>query len=369
MIDESERKETIKLSEQLAQFTDIIRFVVRDVWNEQTVKDARLDEGFDANYLNSERAKKSAKAIGVTDELAREFWRAHWQIPSYTMLREMIFRLRPGDVDPKLELDREGMRKALMQDDWAPGFVDRMIEISYHEINRTDFTRLYMDHVIDDEQLKKHYLSVGYKPEDADKQVAGLKVRRRINDYKTAGYPSLAVITRAYGKCEIDDSTLADTINTLSISDEQRQAAFEAAELHRTITERKMVIRSITKEFRIGLIDEGEAAKRLGESGIDQGCIPSLVRSMRSAKEKQGKYLSATQLCRMRERGIISPGEQLEALIRAGWDALNAQRIVADCMYQIGEKQRKALEKAATAAEKAVAAERKRIAKESTASQ
>lgn len=349
---DEDRERLWKLTEQIPQFADLIRLIVRDVFNDQTVADARLDDGFDTNYMNSELARNYGLAAGVPDDLARMYWRAHWQIPSYSMLREMLFRLRPGEVDPKLALDREGVRKALMQDDWAPGFVDRMIETAYLPINRTDFTRIYFDHVIDDDELKKRYMSVGYNEKDAEVQVADMRVRRRINDYKTGGFPSIVQLVQMYGRCEIDHDTLLDGVQKQSVSDEQTAAALEGAEIRRNVRERQSAIKTVTREFKLGLISEGEASSRLSEQGVDSGCVPGLVRAMRGQRARQSKYVSAQQLCKMRDHGIITPMQQLEALIRQGWDAQDADRIVAECSWEIDDRQRKAMEKAAAKAAK-----------------
>jgi hypothetical protein len=366
--DDSDRERLWKLTEQFPQFQDVIRFVVRDVFNETTVTNADMDNGFAQNYLNSEQGKKYGKAAGISDDLAKYFWRAHWQIPSYTMLREMLFRLRPGEVDDKLALSRDLMRQTLLQDDWAPAFVDRMIETAYLPINRTDFTRLYMDHIFDEDELTKKYMSVGYNEKDAQQLTADAKVRRKINDFRTGGFPSISQLVTMYSKCLIDYDTLFDGVEKQAVSQDQLMSALDAAELKRAVFERQTAVKTIQREYRLGLIDDATANEQLSKNGIDPGCVAGLVRKMRYDRQHTSKYLSASQLCKMQGNGIITSEQQLEALILQGWSAQDAQRIVAECNVELSQKMLKQLESAANKAAKAKAAADKAAAKAKTSS-
>jgi hypothetical protein len=361
LIKDEDIKDLYHLTTQWPTFSDLIRFMVRDVFNEQTVEDAKLDQGFEANY--TEKARKYGKAAGVPDELAQYFWRAHWQIPSYTMLREMLFRLRPSEYPPDMAVTQDVMRKALEQDDWAPGFVKRMIEISYHNITRTDGIMMYMMHTIDDERFVGILQSDGYTEKDARTLQDHYKVKRRINDYLMGGYPTIKQAVHMYAQCNIDPETFTDVITKLATSDEQLTAAQEAADVARNVWERKQAVTTIQREFKLGLLSDTEATSQLAERGIDPGCIPGLVRRMRQNRQRASKYLTGAQLCKMRKYGLVSDQDQLQALIRQGWDTGDALRIVAQCDMDIASEAAKARDKEASAAAKKAATEAKASAK------
>jgi hypothetical protein len=255
------------------------------------------------------------------------------------------------------------MRKALIQDDWAPGYVDRMIEISYHTITRTDGIMMYTMHTIDDDRFVGILMSDGYKEKDARTIQEHYKVKRRITDYLKSGYPTMKQAVRLYAQCNIDPETFTDVITKLATSDEQLTAAQEAADVARAVWERKQAVTTIQREFKLGLLSDTEATSQLAERGIDPGCIPGLVRRMRQNRQRASKYLTGAQLCKMRKYGLVNDQDQLQALIRQGWDTGDAIRIVAQCSMDIATEAAKARDKEAATAAKQAAAESKAAAK------
>lgn len=356
--DKDDQERLWKLTEELPAIQDIITFMRRDVFNEDLVAQSKADEGFDQNYDG--RAKDLGYAQGFTDDIARYFWRAHWQIPSYTMLREMLFRLRPDVVGDELGMDTTKVKKALYADGFAPGYLDRMIEIAYLPINRTDFTSMYFNSVIDDDQLKGKYLNVGYKPEDADLMVAHLQTLKRIRNLKAAGFPSLGQLSDLYAKCRIDDVTLEDGIQKWTTNDEQVEDAMEAANIRRRVWILNQEITTIQKSFRFGLMSDADAQTALLDAGVDPQCVPGFVKRFKRQRSKQLKYAPAATLCKWRGQGIIGDEEYLLALSRLGYSSDDAIRMVESCDISISEKAAKAAaaqaKKDASAAAKAAKA-------------
>ena len=146
---------TKKLAYPIPPIGDLIRFVVRDVYDEQVVEEGRLKEGF--NTFPVETARK----IGLADEWSEKYWMAHWMLPSLGQGFEMLHRL--PDWDDKLE----ALFKAA---DLAPGYWDDMKAISYRPLTRVDTRRMNL--FLPDfgpEQVKDSYLQLGYNEENAQR--------------------------------------------------------------------------------------------------------------------------------------------------------------------------------------------------------
>jgi len=134
--------------------TDFIRFSVRDVFKPDIVE----RYGYDTGWEETEKEiKEYAEKTGITMDVLRWYWRAHWELPSPTMAFEMLHR---GLIERK---DIETLLKIA---DYAPYWIDKIIGISYSPITRVDLRRLYHAGVIDEERLYKGYKDLGYNEED-----------------------------------------------------------------------------------------------------------------------------------------------------------------------------------------------------------
>lgn len=319
--------------------------MTRDVADKDVVKAADLDADFDKKFDG--RVKEYAKAAGIREDIALDYWRAHWDIPSYTQLTEMLARLRPDNTAPEDIVTKEMVEQALKQNDMAPAWVNAMMAISYHPINMSDAVKMYMIHNIDDFKLQQIHQDHHYTEQDAIDLVKYYKRQREINDRRAAGFPTIRSLMKSYANCEITKDMLEGIATQTVKSPEELEFVKQAASINKFIAERRQTIRSIMRPYMKGLIDEGTATQRLAEAGIETDCIPSLVRGFENRKAKADKHLSAEQLCTMRDKGIITASEQMSALIRSGWSSGDADRIVSQCVVKLTEKQQKEMEKAA----------------------
>jgi hypothetical protein len=145
----------VELSWFTPQVQDIIRFAVREVYNPQTRAAFKQDEGAD------EVAKTAAPWLlkaGIRPEVLKDYWAAHWELPSITQGFEMLQR---GAISGE-DLDR-----LLKAADVMPFWREALKKISYAPLTRVDVRRMHKAGVIDDDQLLKAYMDLGYDQENA----------------------------------------------------------------------------------------------------------------------------------------------------------------------------------------------------------
>jgi hypothetical protein len=191
---------TMQWQESLQMFVpspgDLVRFMVRDVFDEQVVKDYDLDQDFDNKFYGRGgkaapgRAAQWAQAQGMTEDQFKYFWRAHWEIPSNTQLYECVHRLRPDreavkdwqtahdmlvangqadQVPPKPPVIQvSDVQKAIQVNDMSPFWVDPLIAISYRPITISDARRGYQMGVFSDAQMLELIQDNGYSYQDAE---------------------------------------------------------------------------------------------------------------------------------------------------------------------------------------------------------
>lgn len=133
---------------------DIIRFMVRDVFNPVLVESGQLAQGGDnPKYL------ELAEKVGVSKELALYYWMAHWILPSYNQGYELFQREK---------ISREQLEQLFVAGDLAPAWREPMLSISYSLPTRVDVRRAYEDGIIDDDKLKEFIKHSGVEPEWRD---------------------------------------------------------------------------------------------------------------------------------------------------------------------------------------------------------
>jgi Arc/MetJ-type ribon-helix-helix transcriptional regulator len=140
-----------RLTEEYPSVSDIIRFAVREVFNEEVVAKYGYDQDIPQTYL------EWAKKLGLSEEFAKWYWRAHWEIPSPSQAIELLSRgvIEPEDFDTILKIH-----------DVAPYWRPRLLALAYDPYTRVDIRRMYELGLLDDQDLIKAAKAVGYATKD-----------------------------------------------------------------------------------------------------------------------------------------------------------------------------------------------------------
>lgn len=132
---------------------DLIRMAVREVFTPEIVEKYGQMEDFPPDF--AEWGKKA----GLTEFWAKNYWAAHWGLPSATQGFEMLHR---GVIEYE---DVETLLRAL---DVMPYWRDKLIKIAYSPFTRVDVRRMYKVGVLDPDDVKRAYMDLGYTPEKAE---------------------------------------------------------------------------------------------------------------------------------------------------------------------------------------------------------
>lgn len=351
--------------------SDLIRFMVRDVFDEQVVGRFQYDAEFAEKFAGSERAQKIAQGLGMTADDAKLYWRAHWDVPSNTQVYEMLHRLRPDHPDPEVRrvaTTMDDARQVLAINDTLPFWRDRLLAISYRPLTRVDTQRAYFIGAINLAAVKSSYMDLGYTAERAEvlaEFTQRLKAIRSQNEPETkaaaAGAMSFAVMKDRLRQRGYDESQLTHAENY----------ARNQAEL-RT---KQLCLGAAKKRYMVGLISDAEAQAAVMATAGDPEQGFKVMEGWKCEKAARGKVLTASQLCKSFTNGLLPAAEYAAALVRLGYSTRDAGMIARNCdvarldklakaakrqqgeIVAANEKQRKAMEKQANdvrrAAEKA----------------
>lgn len=302
--------EDVELVQRLTQIIpgvqDLITMAVKEAFNEQFAQLTNTDSEFPGEF-----GIWAAKQ-GLSQEWAKRYWRAHWQLPSAQMGFEMLHR----GIISKTDLD--ALLKAL---DYAPYWRDKLTGISYNPYTRVDIRRMYNIGVIDRDGVKRSYLDIGYDDTHAE-NLTKLTTSLAEDVDKQA---TLSQVLEFYTRGILSKSEAIDYILSLDYPKELATLYLTDADLKKSDATKAKRIVPIHKLYVGGEIGYAQASTRLTALGYTGGEIQQYLDDWSLERESKVDRPSASQLEGLLRQDIIQ-----ESDYRTGLEALGYQNNVID---------------------------------------
>lgn len=325
--DEADKFEQI--SKQIPGPADLIRFMVRDVEDQQIVNRFRLDEDFGKKFTGE--TEKWANWQNFADGVMEREWRAHWRYPGYRQLAEMYQRLRLLDPADPAYTERKDVEDALKADDLPQFWIDRLLEISFRPLTRVDTRRAFEIGAIDKAKVLKNYKELGYTDEAAD-DLTEFAVQQR--DRKFLRHKAV----RLFAHGEITGEDFAEWMKSDGASEDALHKAIDRSRLLARQHQLSECIKALRKRFFEGDLTDAETRVELIDLGHTHNKAEELLKEWQCTKSSRGKQASLTQLCNWYENGTIDAPEYQRRLLNLGWKADDADRIIKVCTDRIQAK-------------------------------
>lgn len=326
-LEQQVRSDLRKLGEFIPPYTDLTRFMVRDVEDEAIVNKFQLDTQFTDKFRG--KTKEWATAQGITDEAMRNVWRAHWIIPAPGQLFEMYHRLsRLPDGNPN-KLTIEEVKTALIYQDILPFWVDKFLAISHRRLRLVDIRRAFEIGSITRERVKEFYRELGYTEENAE-ILTKFAEKKKLRD----GTKHSAVARYAAGEINTADmmTELADDGFTPADIDKIKAKAIRR--FYFKSTAKCMV--AVRKRMLLHELTPDEARAEIVRRGLDGEQASMIAAGWECESKAMGRELSSAQLISMFADGLITEEELLKRLQRAGYSEGDAIRIAVQATKNIG---------------------------------
>jgi len=276
---------------------DLIRMAVREVFSPEIAGKYGLFEDFPAEFANY------AKMQGLTNDWAKNYWAAHWELPSAQMGFAMLHR---GIID---EGELDVLLRAL---DYMPYWRDKVKDISYSPYTRVDVRRMYSAGVLDEAGVRKAYAELGYNPEKAN----------NLTEFTIAEYGAeerdltKAEVLDAFKRQAIDEVQAREWLKSLDYSDTQADIFISKISFERLETKRKKLVSTTKSLFKKKVIDEAEVTIRLNAENIPTPEIEELLDIWRIEEKERVNLPSVATLKAWAKKAIISPEFYREELVR-----------------------------------------------------
>ena len=249
--------------------TDIIRFMIRDVFDEEACKKYKYDTDFS---LKTKDATKWIKGAGVDLETLKLYWRSHWELPSPTMLFEMLHR--------KVLTENEVV-EALQLADYAPASIPKMMKVSYHPLTRVDVGRMWKTGTITNvEELISSYQDVGYNYENASKMADFIQASTSVTKTKKERDLTKTEVLNGYIFGEISKEEGKSFLKTLGYDDEESEFILVIKEIKEERKLETKLINVIKKEYSKEITTYQAAITELEGMGLTQKRLGIIKREM-----------------------------------------------------------------------------------------
>ena len=325
VIDPIDAKLQYQLSDWIPGPTDLIRLMVRDVVDDDIVKRFDLDAEF-PNKWQGELAEMGF-AQGISVALARLLWRGHWNLPGPSQAYEVLHRCppdKPGMKERGIDTSIDDIKALLAQNDTLPFWRERLIEISYSPLTRVDAQRMYMTGVLQRTDLVWAFRDIGYAKEKAE-NLATFTQRRR-EDFLIRHR-----FSRIYVKGGMGSQTLSRLLAQFALSKDESTKLVEALDAEIAGRTAAICTKATRKRYLTGGLTDEQARQELIDRGTPAEYAITLVKQFKCEKGAVEKTIPAQTLCNWLAQGTINETEFLLRLVRLGYTAADARRILQTC--------------------------------------
>lgn len=361
-LDQQEVDNLLQLAQQIPPFTDLIRMMVRDTADLNVVNTFGMDSEFSNKWADP--LKKWGVQQGISDDVMRMYWRAHWDIPSPTQLFTMFQRLRNlagvpiDEAYQRIGIDRNQLPRevrdmhpgakfsdivtGLIQQDILPFWIPKYLAIAFLPLTRVDTRRAFDIGVINRDKVKSTYTDVGYNDENAEiltKFTERLKILRVPSFGWGKAYIEGAIgVARMEALAKAEGYVDAELPQVKAILD--RRAEVET---------RRACARANRQRFLLGDVDIPTMTRILIGEGHDPAHADMIVRRWECERLSRSKLLRATELIGIFDAGVITAAELAARLVNLGYSADDAAMMV---QRAAGKMSQRAVKEAQAAAKR-----------------
>lgn len=252
------RSKLAAIARRIPTITDMIRFAVREVYDPQ----ARASLGLDAEYPPAFTAQ--AALHGMEEEHARQYWAAHWRLPSALQGYRMLWR---GEIT---EAQLDGLLKAL---DYPPAWRSRLANIARIVPGRIDLKRMLRHEILNRDEVKQGYRMLGYDELNAERMtlIAEAETQATTGTTSYLGRARTSLFNRTHTEFvsrQLTSSEASSGLAAAGVPAAERGPIVTMWERERELIRTELTQAQIRKAFYKGLYDEAQAMAELQERGM-----------------------------------------------------------------------------------------------------
>ncbi|GAJ00139.1 unnamed protein product, partial [marine sediment metagenome] len=261
-----------------------------------------------------------ANKIGMTEEVAKMYWAAHWDLPAIGQMFDMYHR---GIIH------RPDMLLGLRAKDVMPFWRDKMVGLSYRLIPRRTLPRMVKQELLDHPGLVGRFRKLGYNPEDSvlmadSAMLQAQEAERELSRGDIVRGMSYGWFDESKARQLLADIRYSEGAINFSIQDGLRRKALDDAQdnAEQVTTEAKRAKDAIGKEilrsYGEGIIPKEQARNSLLSVGVARDVIEYKLSLQELIDTRQFKDFVGGQVHKLFAAGLRDYTETVTMLDQFG---------------------------------------------------
>ena len=311
-----EDQELLKAHSQIVPgVADLIRFMVRDVFSPDITAKFGQFEGFPEEF------KELGERIGLSEFWARNYWAAHWELPSITAGFEMLAR---GVIN------NDTFNTLLRAKDVMPFWRNKIKAIAFNPFTRVDVRRMHKFGILTEEQVFQSYKDLRYDDEKAKNLTAftlKLNEPKKEVEFSNPVETPQRQIEGFLKRGIITESDAIGLLITLGFEQEDAELVVRSVDLFAQFEIRDEKISDTIELAVLGAISPEQAEEELFKAGFETEEVSRAINKIHTGKQKKIKIPSIENLTEMAKKGIISADVYQSALQNSGFSKDWAEKL------------------------------------------
>jgi hypothetical protein len=359
-----------ELTKVIPGYQDIVRFVIRDVFNPALVKFLHLDDELEQNtdYL----AWCNAQGLGpvtiitpegkpVTADFAKLYWYAHWVQPPPGMAGRFLHRFygksRYGP-SPYLSFDKpfeiDDFKTLMRSQDYSPKWRGYLAGMNYNPYTRRDLVRLRTKNLISKADCYHSLRATGYADKEADSLTNLVDILADEAANKTLRDKTKSKMCEAYQLGSIDKDTFIQKMTQVGIPTNEVQVEAEVCDMEAANKYLTEFIRSVKAGLMSGAYDVNEARLELTSLQLDKDKIEQYLGLWQVILRTRRKLVAAGEVSKWFVDGLIGIDELISRLTKLDYNAEDVTRIVQAAVLSAAKVMAKAQKAASREAQRII---------------
>ena len=248
-----------------------------------------------------------ALKLGISDDWAKAYWAAHWELPSLQMGFEMLHR----------RIIDDSMLDMLMRaQDVMPFWREKLKLISYNPYTRVDVRRMYNVDVLSEEDVYNTYRDLGYDHEHA-LRLQEFTIKNRRQESKDI---SKSEILKGYNNKIFTYNETAYMLVALGYSQDETEYLLALEDAKFAEEEEKIAIELLQTKHKAGQISLADFRIGLGKLNLPANRIDLLVAKQELVGTIKATLPTKEDIIRWYNLGKIDSSEAATFLDTMGYD-------------------------------------------------
>ena len=237
---------------------DLVRMAVKEAFTPEIAERFGQYQDLPPEFLDK------AKQIGLSDEWAKAFWAAHWDLPGAQMGFDMLHRGIINNADLQLLL------KAL---DIMPYWRDKLVQLAYNPLTRVDVRRMYNLDILTVDQVKQSYKILGYDEANAQHMTDFTVQLRQATGTQTEKELTKTDILTAYRSGLYSREETVQALVWMSYSQDDAELIVDAVKISSDIAVKDLTLSQVKTLYQAKLRTKAECTAWLTLMSYDAAAI------------------------------------------------------------------------------------------------